>query len=158
MEVAYGADCDTILLAEKYTTKQGKFLGTSCCPSWVLTARNSYPDLAENIADSYTPMVETAKKIKESDVHAKVIFIGPCIAKKYEALTTEVSGYVDHVLTFEELAALSCLRDYLSTIGESPAIQDAKHASGGNMRMLRSRECDHQDSEEKFGYNGHQLR
>jgi [FeFe] hydrogenase (group B1/B3) len=152
MEVAYGADCDTILLAEKYTTKQGKFLGTSCCPSWVLTARNSYPDLAENIADSYTPMVETAKKIKESDVHAKVIFIGPCIAKKYEALTTEVSGYVDHVLTFEELAALFVAFEIdLSTIGESPAIQDASmlgrgyaNASGVGNAIIRT-------AEEKFG-------
>ncbi|NCC58887.1 MAG: 4Fe-4S dicluster domain-containing protein, partial [Synergistales bacterium] len=152
MEVAYGADCDTILLAEKYTTKQGKFLGTSCCPSWVLTARNSYPDLAENIADSYTPMVETAKKIKESDVHAKVIFIGPCIAKKYEALTAEVSGYVDHVLTFEELAALFVAFEIdLSTIGESPAIQDASmlgrgyaNASGVGNAIIRT-------AEEKFG-------
>lgn len=106
MEVAYGADCDTVLLAGTYSAGHGDFLGTSCCPSWVMAARASFPDLAENITDSYTPMVETAKKIKETDADAKIIFIGPCIAKKYEALTEEVSEYIDHVLTFEELAAL----------------------------------------------------
>ena len=51
MEVAYGADCDTLLLAETYRSKQGEFLGTSCCPSWVMTARSLYPELAEQIAD-----------------------------------------------------------------------------------------------------------
>jgi [FeFe] hydrogenase (group B1/B3) len=148
MEVAYGADCDTILLAEKYTQKRGKFLGTSCCPSWVMAARNSYPKLAENIADSYTPMIETAKKIKESDENAKVIFIGPCIAKKYEALTQEVAEYVDHVLTFEELAALFVAYDIdLTTITDSPAIQDASslgrgyaNASGVGNAIIRTAE------------------
>jgi len=146
MEVAYGADCDTILLAEKYTQEKGKFLGTSCCPSWVMAARNSYPELAGNIADSYTPMVETAKKIKESDGNAKVIFIGPCIAKKYEALIGEVSGYVDHVLTFEELAALFVAFDIdLATITERAAIQDAStlgrayaNASGVGNAIIRT--------------------
>jgi [FeFe] hydrogenase (group B1/B3) len=152
MEVAYGADCDTILLAEKCTQQQGKFLGTSCCPSWVMAARNSYPELATNIAESYTPMVETAKKVKESDTNAKVIFIGPCIAKKYEALTEEVSGYVDHVLTFEELAALFVAFEIdLTAITEGPAIQDASmlgrgyaNASGVGNAIIRT-------AKKKFG-------
>ncbi len=148
MEVAYGADCDTILLAEKYSQGKGKFLGTSCCPSWVMAARNSYPNLADNITNSYTPMVETAKKIKEADEGAKIIFIGPCIAKKYEALTEEVSEYVDHVLTFEELAALFvAFAIDLTTITESPAIQDAStlgrgyaHASGVGSAIIKAAE------------------
>jgi len=152
MEVAYGADCDTILLAEKFTQGHGKFLGTSCCPSWVMTARNSYPELADNITHSYTPMVETAKKIKESDEDAKVIFIGPCIAKKYEALTEEVSGYVDHVLTFEELAALFvAFQIDLTKITESSPIRDAStlgrgyaNASGVGNAIIRT-------AEKKFG-------
>ena len=126
MEVAYGADCDTLLLADTYRSKEGEFLGTSCCPSWVMAARAFFPELAEQIADSYTPMVETAKKIKEADAPAKVIFIGPCVAKKYEALTEEMAEYVDHVLTFEELAALFVAFDIdLSTIERADPIQDA---------------------------------
>jgi len=132
MEVAYGADCDTILLAERYSTKSGKFLGTSCCPSWVMAARNFFPDLAENITDSYTPMVETAKKIKEMNVSAKVIFIGPCIAKKHEALTAEMSGFIDHVLTFEELAALFVAFEIdLASIKGTAPIKDASSLGRG---------------------------
>jgi [FeFe] hydrogenase (group B1/B3) len=105
MEVAYGADCDTLLLAESMKNRE-EFLGTSCCPSWVMTARAYHPEFNTNIAESFTPMVETARKIKDKQAKAKVIFIGPCIAKKYEALTAEMAPFVDHVLTFEELAAL----------------------------------------------------
>lgn len=128
-EVAYGADCDTLLLADKLARelaeKRSKsapgtgadgqaaatFLGTSCCPSWVLTARRHFPDYAGNIAESFTPMVETARLIKKKEPDAKVVFIGPCIAKKAEALEAEVQPYVDHVLTFEELAAIFVAKD-----------------------------------------------
>ncbi len=152
MEVAYGADHDTVILAEKFKEEQGTFLGTSCCPSWVMTAKSAYPDFAGNIAQSFTPMVETALKIKESDANAKVIFIGPCIAKKYEALTEEVAGYVDYVLTFEELAALFVAYDIdLPTLEQSPAIKDASalgrgyaNASGVGTAIIRT-------AEEEFG-------
>lgn len=158
MEVAYGADHDTLILAEKYTQDHKQFMGTSCCPSWVLTARASHPELAENIADSYTPMIETAKKIKDLDEHAKVIFIGPCIAKKYEALTQEVSHFIDHVLTFEELAALFVAFDIdLMSFKESPAIQDASalgrgyaNASGVGKAIIKVAEKKHGIKDIKF--------
>lgn len=139
-EVAYGADCDTLLLvnqlarglSEQRRTEAGpatpvnpapetpsevdkqapiRFLGTSCCPSWVQTARRYFPEYANNIAESFTPMVETARLIKDREPKAKVVFIGPCIAKKGEALEPEVRSYVDHVLTFEELAAIFVAKD-----------------------------------------------
>ncbi|MFP4364363.1 MAG: monomeric [FeFe] hydrogenase [Spirochaetia bacterium] len=132
MEVAYGADCDTLLLAESMKKKEQSFLGTSCCPSWVMTARSYFPDLADNIAESYTPMVETAVKIKENDPEAKVVFIGPCVAKKYEALTPEMAPYVDHVLTFEEIAALFVSYNIdLSAIEAGDAVEDASALGRG---------------------------
>jgi len=105
-EVALGADSDTLLLARRLGHGDRGFLGTSCCPSWVKTARRYYPEYSDQIADSYTPMIETAKGIKEQNPDARIIFIGPCIAKKAEALEPELHAYVDHVLTFEELAAI----------------------------------------------------
>jgi len=130
-EVAYGADCDTELLAEKITRTEG-FLGTSCCPSWVMTARSYYPEYSEHIAESYTPMVETAKIIKEKQEGAKVVFIGPCIAKKYEALTPEMAPYVDHVITFEELAALFVAFEIdVQKIDTQITIQDASSLGRG---------------------------
>ncbi|MCE5255539.1 MAG: hypothetical protein LLF89_01680, partial [Spirochaetaceae bacterium] len=96
---------------------QEGFLGTSCCPSWVKTARRYYPEYADRIADSYTPMIETAKSIKERNPGARIVFIGPCIAKKAEALEPELHAYVDHVLTFEELASIFVAKEIdLTTI------------------------------------------
>jgi iron only hydrogenase large subunit-like protein len=56
-------------------------------------------------------MATLAKYIKETSPGAKVIFIGPCTAKKAEAQLESVKPYVDCVLTFEELQALIDSRD-----------------------------------------------
>ena len=69
-------------------------------------AKKTQPDLSHCIADSHTPMVAAARKIKESEPDARVVFIGPCVAKKLEALETEVRPYVDYVITFEELMGI----------------------------------------------------
>ena len=62
--------------------------------------REYYPKAIEFLAPVDSPMVAHAKMIKHRAPHAKVVFIGPCIAKKREA---DESGIVDGVLTFEEL-------------------------------------------------------
>ncbi|MEX2681380.1 MAG: monomeric [FeFe] hydrogenase [Candidatus Sigynarchaeota archaeon] len=143
MEVAYGADHDVIIEAGKLAQilekskaeKPGAghaFLGTSCCPSWVMTARKFFPDLASHISDSYTPMVVTARKVKQDDPSAKVVFIGPCIAKKHESLEPPVNQYVDHVLTFEELAAIFvAMRIDLVAIQQSMPVADASRYGRG---------------------------
>lgn len=51
-------------------------------------------------------MVAAARYIKKNEPDAKVVFIGPCTAKKSEAVRLGVSDAVDYVLTFEELLAL----------------------------------------------------
>jgi iron only hydrogenase large subunit-like protein len=68
--------------------------------------KKNYPDLAEHISHNPSPMVALAKYIKETDASAKVIFIGPCTAKKAEAQLEHARPFVDVVLTFEELQAL----------------------------------------------------
>ncbi|OHD26535.1 MAG: hypothetical protein A2Y38_06970 [Spirochaetes bacterium GWB1_59_5] len=113
-EVANGADLAIIdesrklqsLVADISIDGGCAFVGTSCCPSWVLAARRAHPDMARYISDSYTPMVETARRIKEADEGARVVFIGPCVSKKMECFNPLVSEFVDFVITFEELAAL----------------------------------------------------
>lgn len=136
-EVAYGADIDVIIEAEKLAaivkgeTKQA-FLGTSCCPSWVMAARAAFPDLAGNISDSFTPMVETAMKVKAKHPGCKVVFVGPCIAKKKESMLEPMRSHVDHVITFEELAAmLVAMKIDLADIGAAPPVMDAtRHGRG----------------------------
>jgi [FeFe] hydrogenase (group B1/B3) len=114
VEVAYGADIAireegarvAALCAERAAGRDAGFVGTSCCPAWALAARRNHPRLAANISNSWTPMVETAKKIKAADPRARVVFIGPCVAKKVECFHPAVAAMVDFVMTFEELAAL----------------------------------------------------
>jgi len=152
-EVAYGADCDTELLSEKITSIEG-FLGTSCCPSWVMTARSYYQEYSDNIAESYTPMVETAKIIKDAQKGAKVVFIGPCVAKKHEALMPEMAPYVDHVITFEELAALFVAFGIdLQKIESSETIQDASALGRGYALAGGVGEAIMETARQKFNIN-----
>ena len=66
-----------------------------------------------------SPMAVLAKYIKETTPNSKVIFIGPCTAKKAEAQLEEVKPWVDTVLTYEELQALFDSRDLdLSSLEE----------------------------------------
>ena len=76
---------------------------TSCCPAVNTMIELYYPKALQYLAPVDTPMVAHAKMIRKSNPKAKVVFIGPCIAKKREA---KESGVVDGVLTFEDLAEM----------------------------------------------------
>lgn len=79
---------------------------TTCCPSVNDLIEKYYPDCARLMAPVVSPMIAHGRYIKKlygPDV--KVVFLGPCIAKKQEAAGDErVAGAVDAILTFEELA------------------------------------------------------
>ncbi len=124
IEVGWGADMGSIHEAEEYLAdvpEKKPFLGTSCCPSWAMFARRKNPDLGYCIAQSHTPMVAAAKKIKEEHPEASVVFIGPCIAKKLEALDEEVRPYVEYVITFEELMGIFSAGEIeLDTLADEP--------------------------------------
>ena len=109
LPAALGADM--VALDEAKELSEKGFITSSCCPAFVKYIRNAFPQLADNISHNPSPMVALAKFIKEKDKGAKVIFIGPCIAKKAEAQLEEAKPYVDTVLTFEELQALYDSRD-----------------------------------------------
>ena len=76
---------------------------SSCCHSVNLLIQKYFPEEIKYLADVLSPMLAHAKDIKSRVPNAKVVFIGPCIAKKDEAQYYD--GYVDAVLTFEELIA-----------------------------------------------------
>lgn len=109
-EVALGADIGAIAEAHHYVDKvvtgELPFLLTSCCPSWSVMAKKFFPDLIDQISQELTPMVATARTIKQKHPEAKVVFIGPCAAKKLEASRRSVRSDVDFVVTFEELQAM----------------------------------------------------
>jgi iron only hydrogenase large subunit-like protein len=72
-------------------------------------------------------MVALAKYIKSTDEKAKVVFIGPCTAKKAEAMKDEVKPYVDSVITFEELQALFDSKDIDITELDEDVLDNASY-------------------------------
>jgi len=109
-ETAIGADLGAMAEAEHYVEEvaTGKlpFLLTSCCPSWSVLAKKYFPETIDKISNELTPMVATARIIKEENPDASVVFIGPCASKKLEASRRSVRSDVDFVITFEELSGM----------------------------------------------------
>lgn len=105
-EVAIGADLCAIQEAEDFLNEVPEklpFMGTSCCPAWSKMAKDQFPEYADCISMALTPMVLTARMIKKAHPEGKIVFIGPCAAKKLEASRRSVRSEVDFVLTFEEM-------------------------------------------------------
>ena len=109
VEVAVGADLCTIEEAKDFMEEvPGKqpFMATSCCPAWATMAKKLFPDLAPYISMALTPMVLTGRMIKKEHPGCKVVFIGPCAAKKLEASRRTIRSDIDFVLTFEEVMGM----------------------------------------------------
>ena len=109
VEAALGADL--VALAESRELAEKGFLTSSCCPAFVTYINSAFPNMKQHVSHNPSPMALLASYIKNNDKDAKVVFIGPCTAKKGEAPREEVRPYVDAVITFEELQALFDSRD-----------------------------------------------
>ncbi len=110
IEAALGADM--VAYAESEELHEKGFLTSSCCPAFVNYIEKNFPALVEHISHNLSPMAMISKYIKEkTDPNAKIVFIGPCTAKKMEFQLESVKPYVDSCITFEELQALFDSRD-----------------------------------------------
>ena len=100
---------------------------TSACPAACRLIQMYYPKALQYLAPVDSPMVAHAKMLRRNDPDLKVVFIGPCIAKKREA--DEHGIYA--VLTFEELLQLFAENDIdLQTINHLAVANDN---SGANL-------------------------
>lgn len=110
IEVAFAADMLSIKESvefDKHVNNSDDLLITSCCcPIWVGMLRKVYSDLVKDVSPSVSPMIAMARVIKKLSPDTKVVFIGPCLAKKAEAKDKDLVGEVDYVLTFEELKTI----------------------------------------------------
>lgn len=102
-ETAIGAKAVTDEYARLLKTKKYKNLISSSCPAINRMLQVYYPEALKYLAPVLSPMLAHAKMLKKRFPNAKIVFIGPCIAKKREGAE---SGLVDGVLTFEELKQL----------------------------------------------------
>ena len=109
VEAALGADM--VAYEESKELAEKGFLTSSCCPAFVQYVKTAFPQLLPYVSHNLSPMAALAKYIKETEPGARVVFIGPCTAKKAEAHLDSVKPYVDVVMTFEELQALFDSKD-----------------------------------------------
>ncbi|QZY54582.1 4Fe-4S dicluster domain-containing protein [Crassaminicella profunda] len=108
VEAALGADIVTLHETHEFaeTIEDKKVMTSSCCPAFVSYIKKCYPEFLDKVSTSVSPMIAISKLIKKIDPCAKVVFIGPCMAKKAEIQEPDVKGNTDYVLTFEELCAM----------------------------------------------------
>ncbi len=125
VEVALGADMTTMEETEELIERG--MLTSSCCPAFVSYVAKSFPDMLPYVSSTLSPMAMIGRHIKEIDPTAKVIFIGPCTAKKAEIKKASVAPYVDSAITFEELQALFDSRDIDIINLEETAVSDASY-------------------------------
>ena len=117
VEAALGADM--VAQAESRELAEKGLLTSSCCPAFVAYVKSAFPDLLKYVSHNLSPMATLAKYIKDNTPNAKIVFIGPCTAKKAEAQLDEVKPYIDAVMTFEELQALYDSKDIdITTLSE----------------------------------------
>ncbi len=124
-EVSFGAD----LVAKKYA----KILNTHCtegfissdCPAITLYVEQYNPDLVPYLAPIASPMVAMTRVLhKKYGSDIKVVFIGPCIAKKAESVE------VDEVLTYRELREMFA-KSNISPDNVQPTDFDPPHSGKG---------------------------
>jgi len=125
VEAALGADM--VAFSEARELNEKGFLTSSCCPAFVGVIRSQFPDLAQHISHNLSPMATIAKFIKEKDPASKIVFIGPCTAKKMEFQQKQIRPYVDSVITFEELQALFDSRYFDITSFEEDVLDNASY-------------------------------
>ena len=125
VEAALGADM--VAHAESKELAEKGFLTSSCCPAFVDYIGKFFPDLLEFVSHNLSPMATIAKYIKEHEALCKVVFIGPCTAKKAEVQKESVRPYVDVAMTFEELQALFDSRDLEITELKEDVLDNASY-------------------------------
>lgn len=144
-EVALAADKVALEEAKEFYSliNEKKWIASSCCPAFVEYIEKHFPSLKDHIAPTPSPMVMLGRNIKRKHPDYKVVFIGPCIAKKKEALESE--GCIDAVLTFEELSAMfeakdiepSNLKEVAASFGEASPHGRGFPVSGGVANALQ---------------------
>lgn len=125
IEAALGADM--VAASESKELVEKGFLTSSCCPAFVDYVHKQFPDMDKHVSHNLSPMAAIAKYIKENEPGSKIVFIGPCTAKKAEFSKESVRPYIDSVITFEELQALFDSKDFDITNLEDDVLDNASY-------------------------------
>ncbi|MFO7872938.1 MAG: [Fe-Fe] hydrogenase large subunit C-terminal domain-containing protein [Bacteroidales bacterium] len=103
-EVAFGAEIVANKYKELLQSKPGRPLISTSCPAIVSYVEKHHPQIIDSLVPVVSPMIATAKVLKERQGDdLRIVFIGPCIAKKGEAEEEQFQGLIDEVISFVEL-------------------------------------------------------
>ena len=135
-DVGLGGDMTAAYESEEWAEayKVGEKKVTSCCPAFVNMVRLHYPDLADCVSTTVSPMCAVSRLIKARDPEAITVFIGPCIAKKSEVVDQQIPGNADYVLTYSEIRAIMKAKSVVL----QPAANDDQIASTFGKRFANS--------------------
>jgi diguanylate cyclase (GGDEF)-like protein/putative nucleotidyltransferase with HDIG domain len=102
-EVAYGAEICAYQYQKLLTTTNQKTIISTACPAVVLMVEKHFPHLINALAPIKSPMMITGDAVKNKHPHCKTVFIGPCIAKKAESISSTAGSSIDAVINFKQL-------------------------------------------------------
>lgn len=139
VEVALFADILTLKEALEFDanilTDRDYQLTSCCCPMWIAMLRRVYKELMPHVPAAVSPMIACGRVIKRLEPGAKVVFIGPCLAKKAEAREPDIADAVDYVLTFQEVRDIFAFADIHP---EKMAEDNREHSSMGGRIYARA--------------------
>jgi signal transduction histidine kinase/Fe-S-cluster-containing hydrogenase component 2 len=131
-EVAFGAELVAMEYQRLVAEDSGKLWIATTCPAVIGYVQRFYPDLTTSLAPIVSPMVATARLLKRERPGLRVVFVGPCIAKKRETTSPDLDGEVDEALTFGELREMVAGRG-LDAGAVVPSEFDPPHSRGGGL-------------------------
>jgi len=145
IEDSFGAELIGREYAQLVTTSKDKTILSSNCPAVVAYIEKYHPQLTNNLAPIVSPTIAMGRAIKwRYNPEAKVVFIGPCVAKKAEAKKDErVTGVIDAVLTFAELKEMFAAKGIAAEAekeeqfcGPKPNLGRLMSVSGGLLKVI----------------------
>ena len=162
-DVGLGGDMTAAYEAEEWAEAygEGKKKVTSCCPAFVNMVRLHYPQLADCVSTTVSPMCAVSRLIKAQDPDAVTVFIGPCLAKKSEVVDQKIPGNADYVLTYSEIRAIMKAKDITlqpcENEGQIASVYGKRFANSGGVTaaVLQSlKESGHEIDAKVYKANG----
>jgi len=143
-EDSFGAEVVGREYARLLTKDKARAVLSSNCPAVVIYIEKYHSQLISNLAHIVSPMIAMGRLIKwRYNPEAKVVFIGPCVAKKAESRDEKVAGVVDAVLTFAELKEMFAAKGITPDTeergqfsGPKPNLGRLFSVSGGLLRVM----------------------
>lgn len=132
IEVGLGADLTTRSEAMEWheAYEKGEMKTTSCCPAFVNLINKHYPELADNMSTSVSPMCQLSRLLKAKYPGAVTVFVGPCIAKKSEIRDQKIEGNVDYALIYSEFEAMMKAKGVTLEPAENDFQRSSKYGKG----------------------------